>query len=155
MAVISGLTILFMMLSSTIDATARYLLNRPLAGVLESNEAALVICVFMGLAWTQIERGHIRVMVLYHRLSPRAKSYMNLIVWVIALVFVAILMRQTGIGALESFSTREFRWGSVQMPIWWVKALIPFGCGMLAIQLLLDIWEEIERIRGKLPQIAD
>ncbi len=151
MASISGAAIAVMMLSTTLDSTSRYLLNRPIKGVFELNEIVLVICVFMGVAWTQIERGHIRVTALLEILSARGTCILNLIAWTVSFIFVFILGYQTAVGAWESYLIREFRWGSVQMPIWWVKCLIPIGCWMLNIQLLLDMWKEIEHLSGRLP----
>lgn len=53
---------------------------------------------------------------------------------------------------MESFQVREFRWGSVQMPIWWAKALVPIGCWMMNLQLIIDIWRDVQVLRGRLPK---
>jgi TRAP-type C4-dicarboxylate transport system permease small subunit len=151
-AVVAAVTIAAMMLSTTLDATARYVLNSPIPGVFELNEAMLVICVYMGLAWTQIERGHIRVTAFVMRLSKRAEVKFDILAWVATLIFLSILGYQSGIGAWESFQIREFRWGSVQMPIWWVKALVPIGCWMMCVQLILDIWKDLEWLAGRLSE---
>ena len=151
MASVSGLTIAVMMLSTTIDASARYFFNEPIAGIFELNEVILVICVYMGLAWTQIERGHIRVTALLEQTSGRTQCYLNILAWSVSFLFVFLLGYQTCLGAIESIRIWEFRWGTVQMPIWWVKSLVPIGCWMLNIQLIVDIWKEVERLKGRLP----
>jgi TRAP-type C4-dicarboxylate transport system permease small subunit len=71
---------------------------------------------------------------------------MNAISWLVTLIFVAILCYQSYQGFLESYSIREFRWGSVQMPIWWAKGLVPVGLLLLMVQLVLDILLEIKSI---------
>jgi TRAP-type C4-dicarboxylate transport system permease small subunit len=151
-AVVAAVTIALMMLSTTLDATARYVLNNPVPGVFELNEVLLVICVFMGMAWTQIERGHIRVTAFLMRTTDRTGALFNILAWVVTFVFLLILAHQSAIGAWESFQIREFRWGSVQMPIWWAKALVPLGCWMMGLQLVIDVWKEIEFLRGRLPR---
>ncbi len=151
MAAVAGTTIAVMMLSTTADATARYLLNSPIPGVFELNEVILVICVYMGLAWTQIERGHIRVTAFVYRSHERTQVKTDILAWSVTFVFIFLLGYQSAIGALESFQIREFRWGSVQMPIWWAKALVPIGCWMMNVQLIIDIWKDIEKLRGRLP----
>lgn len=151
-AVIAAITIALMMLSTTLDASSRYLFNNPIPGVFELNEVILVICVYMGLAWTQIERGHIRVTAFLMRVTDRTEIIFNILAWVVTFLFLFILGYQSAIGAWESFQIREFRWGSVQMPIWWAKALVPIGCWMMNIQLIFDIWKEIESLRGRLPK---
>lgn len=151
-AVLAAFTIALMILSTTMDATARYVLNSPIPGVFELNEVLLVICVYMGLAWTQIERGHIRVTAFLMRLSDETEVKFVILAWVVTFIFIFILAYQSAIGAWESFLIREFRWGSVQMPIWWAKALVPIGCWMMNIQLIFDIWKDIEFLRGRLPK---
>jgi len=151
-AVLAAVTIALMMLSTTLDATARYVLNNPIPGVFELNEVLLVICVYMGMAWTQIERGHIRVTAFLMGASDRTQVKLNIFAWVVTFIFLFILGYQSAIGAWESFQIREFRWGSVQMPIWWAKMLVPIGCWMMSIQLIFDIWKDIEFLRGRLPK---
>lgn len=151
-AVAAAVTIALMMLSTTFDATARYVLNSPIPGVFELNEVLLVICVYMGLAWTQIERGHIRVTAFLMRVSEKTEVKFNILAWAVTFVFLFVVGYQSAIGAWESFQIREFRWGSVQMPIWWAKGLVPIGCWMMCVQLLLDIWKDVEYLRGRLPK---
>jgi TRAP-type C4-dicarboxylate transport system permease small subunit len=151
-AVAAAFTIALMMLSTTLDATARYVLNSPSPGVFELNEVLLVICVYMGLAWTQIERGHIRVTALLMRVSEKTEAKFNILAWIVTFIFLFVMGYQSAIGAWESFQIREFRWGSVQMPIWWAKALVPLGCWMMCVQLILDIWKDIEYLRDRLPK---
>ena len=151
-AVLAAVTIALMILSTTMDATARYLINSPIPGIFELNEVLLVICVYMGMAWTQIERGHIRVTAFLMRVSDETEVKFNILAWVVTFIFLFILAYQSAIGAWESFQIREFRWGSVQMPIWWAKALVPIGCWMMNIQLIFDIWKDIEFLRGRLPK---
>jgi TRAP-type C4-dicarboxylate transport system permease small subunit len=151
-AVVAAFTIALMILSTTMDATSRYLLNSPIPGVFELNEVLLVVCVYLGLAWTQIERGHIRVTAFLMRLSDETETKFIIFAWVVTFIFIFILAYQSAIGAWESFQIREFRWGSVQMPIWWAKALVPIGCWMMNVQLIFDIWKDIEFLRGRLPK---
>lgn len=145
---ISAVTIAIMMVSTTIDATVRFVLNTPIPGIFELNEVILVVCVFMGITWTQMERGHIRVEVVLMRVSPRTRHILNVFSWTVALIFVGILCYQTYQGFQDSFRIREFRWGSVQMPIWWAKGLVPLGLLLMMAQLVLDIWKEINSLLG-------
>jgi TRAP-type C4-dicarboxylate transport system permease small subunit len=151
LAVLSCATIGIMMFSTTIDTILRYLFNTPIPGIFELNEVILVVCVFMGLAWCQAQRGHIRVIMLLVRLTPRKALVLDTIVWVIAFAFVMILAIETWHDAVYAYSIKMFRWGKVQMPIWWARALVPIGLWLLCIQILLDIWTNVCRLIGYLP----
>jgi len=151
LAVVSCVTIAIMMFSTTIDTMLRYIFNKPIPGVFELNEVILVVCVFMGLAWCQIERGHIRVTMVLVRLSSRNAVIMDTIIWIVALAFVMVLALETWHDAVYAYSIKMFRWGTVQMPIWWARALVPVGLWLLCIQLVLDIWTDICRLTGRLP----
>ena len=151
LAVVACVSIAVMMFSTTLDTIMRYLFNRPIAGVFELNEVILVVCVFMGLTWCQIERGHIRVTILLMRLSPRIVVIMDTIIWVVAFAFVMTLAIQTSHDAVYAYSIKLFRWGKIQMPIWWARGLVPICLWLLCIQFILDIWTNIWRLIGRLP----
>ncbi len=149
--IVAGLSLIVMIFSTTLDTTLRYIFSRPIPGVFELNEVILVVCVFMGLAWTQIQRGHIRVVLVLRRLPPKWVVIVDLIVWALCLAFIMTLGVQSCREALRSYQILEFRWGSVQMPIWWAKALVPIGLWMMGLQLIIDIWTDIYRLIGRLP----
>ena len=149
--IVAGLSIIVMIFSTSIDTTLRYIFSRPIPGVFELNEVILVVCVFMGLAWTQIQRGHIRVVLVLRKLPPKWIVTVDLIVWVLCLAFIMTLGVQSFREAWHSYQINEFRWGSVQMPIWWAKGLVPIGLWMMALQLIIDIWIDIYRLLGHLP----
>ena len=131
-----------MIISTTADTSLRFTINFPIPGVFELNEVLLVIVVFFGITWTQIERGHTRVVLFLRRLPIHWAIILDILCWVLCFLFLGILGLQSGKEALRSFSINEFRWGAVQMPIWWAKALVPLGCWLTCIQLLIDIWTE-------------
>jgi len=76
---------------------------------------------------------------------------MDTIVWIIAFAFVMVLAIETWHDAVYAYSIKMFRWGKVQMPIWWARALVPIGLWLLCIQILFDIWKNVCRLLGYLP----
>lgn len=144
--ILASVTTILMMASVVPDIIGRTFFNRPITGVLEFNEILMVAIVFLGLAWTQGERGNIRVEVLVTRLSPRVQSVLALIVWSLALaLWIAIAIG----GAKEaafSVSIGESYYGAARMPIWPARIAFAFGASLLSIQLLLDVVEEVLNI---------
>jgi TRAP-type C4-dicarboxylate transport system permease small subunit len=140
-----------MIVSTTADTTSRYALNYPLKGVFELNELLMVLVLFFGVSWTQAERGHTRVVLGIRKFPMRGAIKVDIIIWVLCFIFMALMCWQTGREAIRSYSINEFRWGAVQMPIWWAKALIPLGCAFTCVQFIVDIWVDLGRLTGKFP----
>ena len=149
--IVASASIALMIISTTVDTTLRFTINFPIPGVFELNEVLLVITVFLGITWTQIERGHTRVVLVLRRMPIRRAIKVDILCWIICILFLGILGLQSGKEALRSYQISEFRWGAVQMPIWWAKALVPLGCWLTCIQLLVDIWVNIGRLKGAFP----
>ena len=148
---IAAAAIALMMISTTLDTTSRYAFNAPIAGVFELNEVLLVIAVFLTVCWTQECRGHTRVVLGMRRFSMRNAIKLDTVCWILCFVFLAVMGWQSAREALRSYEINEFRWGSVQMQIWWAKALVPLGCWLACLQLVVDIWVNIRRLKGTLP----
>ena len=148
---IAAAALALMMISTTVDTNSRYVFNNPIAGVFELNEVLLVIAVFLTVSWTQEARGHTRVVLIMRRFSMRNAIRLDTVCWILCFLFLAIMGWQSAREALRSYEINEFRWGSVQMQIWWAKALVPLGCWLTCLQLLVDIWVNFRRLRGSLP----
>jgi TRAP-type C4-dicarboxylate transport system permease small subunit len=151
LAFIAATAIALMMISTTLDTTSRYTLNYPIPGVFELNEVLLVIVVFMSVSWTQAERGHTRVVLGMRRLSIRNAVKLDIVCWVLCFVFLGLMGWQSAREAIRSFEIDEFRWGSVQMQIWWAKGLVPIGCWLTCLQLVIDVWVNLGRLKGIFP----
>ena len=148
---VAGAAIAMMMISTSLDTIFRFGFNAPIAGVFELNEVLLVIAVFLTIAWTQEFRGHTRVVLGLKRFSIRNAVRLDTVCWALCFIFLAVMGWQSSLEALRSYEINEFRWGSVQMQIWWAKALVPLGCWLCCLQLLVDIWVNFRRLNGALP----
>lgn len=135
--VIAAAALLFMMLSTALDATSRSLFNFPLPGVYEFSEISMAIIVYLGLLWAQYDRKHIRVSLISENRPPAVKQAWEAVGWLFAAIFLLAITVPTIEGAYTSFLDKEFRWGIVQMPIWWVKIIVACGLLLAFIQMTL------------------
>ena len=142
----ASIFIFFMICTIVPDSIGRFFFNKPLHGTLELNMLLMSAIVFLSLAWTQAQRGHVRVEILLSRASPALRSILNILCWLIAFgLFLAISVG----GAEEAvYSTQmgENLWGVKKFPVWPGKIIAAFGSGLLCIQLLIDIGTEVKKL---------
>ena len=126
-----------LMFGTAIDVISRAVTGRTVPGLFEISELSMVMVVFLGLGWTLRDDAHIRVTMLTDRLKPSLRRKAEGFAWLAAaLVFVMLAWPATQ-EAAYSFSIREFRWGVVHVPIWWVKIALAFGLWFAALQALI------------------
>lgn len=129
------------MIPTVVDVSYRKAYGPSIPGVLEYSEVALVIVVFLAMAATLQRRAHIYTPFLTSRLSFRAAQISRLAGQVLMWIVLAIMVYGTALNALESFDSREFRFGLIEVPIWPAKGIVPIGLFMLLTELTFQIIE--------------
>jgi len=125
----------FMMLGTTVDALFRTAAGQPVPGLFEMSELSMVMIVFMGLGWTQIDDAHIRVTLMKKWLPEATGRLFDSFAWFAAALVLALLAYPATLEAMESVAIREFRWGYAAVPIWWAKLAVALGLWFGAIHM--------------------
>lgn len=137
LAILSGVVIIFMMLSVSVDVVMRYALNRPIMGVLEINEYALLYATFLGTAWLLKRGGHVTVEMIVARLRPKAQAMAYVITSILGAIACGVLMWYSAQCTWDHLVRGVRNPGAVlQIPIAAVVAIIPIGSFLLFIQFL-------------------
>ena len=134
-----NLALLLIMFGVSADAILRYALNRPITGTLEGVELLLVFAVFLSLARTQAERGHIAVGIITERLSGRPRAALEALTALLGLLLFGAVTWATGGMALRSWQMGEYAAGLIAFPIYPSRILVALGSLLLCLQLLLEI----------------
>ncbi|MBB4287598.1 TRAP transporter small permease [Roseospira goensis] len=127
----------FLMFGITADVIARALTGDPISGVFEMSELSLVMIVFLGAMWGQQDRAHIRVNVLSNRLTGLPHRIAMTFAWGCGALALLMLAWPATQDAIYSVSIWEFRWGYIQIPIWWTKVGLAAGLWFAAVQMAL------------------
>ena len=127
-----------MMLLVVANIIGRYLFNKPVTGTLEFTESLLVLIIFLSVALTQYDGGHIRVNLVTRRLPKRAARILTVIAMLCGCAFFTWCAYAAWIFAAQSYSFGEQEWGEVVFPLWPMKFVVFFGIALLALQFLLD-----------------
>lgn len=126
-----------LMFGVTADVAARAIYGQSVPGLFEMSELSMVMVVFLGLGWTLRDDAHIRVTMLTDRLAPRPRRLAGALAWLCAALVFLLLAWPSTQEAAYSFSIREFRWGVVQIPIWWTKIALAAGLWFAAVQAVV------------------
>ena len=147
-------TTLVMVLIAAYNAVARYL-GRSTGVELASNawielQWYLFSLVFLfGSAFTLRADRHVRVDVLYGRMSPRARAHIDFWGGILFLLpFCAFAFVGSLPMASESFAIRELSPDPGGLPRWPIKAAIPLGFALLFLQGVSETIKRGALLRG-------
>jgi TRAP-type C4-dicarboxylate transport system permease small subunit len=117
-----------------------------------ADDIVAYLCVasaFFALAQT-FRRGElIRVGLVIERLSPAARRWQELGALTVAAVIVGYMTWWAFQDALFSWEIEDMAQGTVPIPLWIPKAMVPLGSGILLIAIL-D--EALSVLRGRQPE---
>ncbi|MEI2414557.1 TRAP transporter small permease [Orrella sp. JC864] len=117
--------------------------GHPIHGAYELSESVMVLVVFGGLAYAQIQRKHIRVELIYLQAGPRMQSLMDVLADLAGIAFFGLLLWQGWNEALYSLSIDEATSGAVRFPLYPARFALAFGAALYLLQLLLDLCADL------------
>lgn len=140
-AIITG-----MMFLTTLDVIGRYFLNSPIQGSYEVSEMSMIALVFLGIATVQREKGHVRVDIALPFLPKNIDAYLDIFGLTLGFLSMAILTWQSSLYFWEVWTIKDHSPGIVPIPLWPVAIIMVFGAGLLCIELIIDIFDEVHKL---------
>ena len=140
-----------LMLLTTVDVIGRYFLNRPVKGTLELSEYFMAVVIMLGLAYTALVRGHIRIELLVSRWTPKTQHILDAVGSLACAAISALIVWQ---GVLEALSAKGSGLVSdiLGVPAFPFKFLVPLGASVLCLVLFLQFFESLDkaiRLKGE------
>ncbi|KAA2314939.1 TRAP transporter small permease [Pseudooceanicola sediminis] len=135
---IAGVLTFVVMCLVVANALLRFLVNAPIAGTLELTESALPLIIFLSLALTQWQGGHIKVVLLTQHLPAGGQRAFKALAMLLGALLFAWAAYAGFLMALKSWSYGELERGAIRFPIWPIKFAVFFGLSMLSLQFLID-----------------
>lgn len=138
-AYIAGIILLALMLLTTADVAGRYFFNTPITGVFDITHFAVLIMVFLGLAYCGFQNAHVAIDVVYNQLSPRFAAILNRIVNLIGCILFGLIAWRT---MVQSADVKEFNEASqlVLIPFYPFYYILAFGAALFAFVMLLRMF---------------
>ncbi|MGQ9859758.1 MAG: TRAP transporter small permease subunit [Thermodesulfobacteriota bacterium] len=147
-----GILLIFGLL--VLEVALRYLFNSPTVWANELTQmmfGAYVVLSGGHLLWCG---GHVNVDIIYSRLSPKAKAWMDVLTSSVFFAFSVMLLYYGGSLALESLARWEHSQSPWNPPIYPVKLTIPLGALLVLLQGTAKLVRDILVLAGKREPVA-
>jgi len=131
--VVSVLT-LFVALAIVYEILMRYAFSKPTVWASESTVFACGLVYLLGGAWTLLEDKHVRIDMLYAKVSPRGRAALDCFTYLFFAFYIAVMLYATAIYAYESAALRETTMTPWDPPIYPMKVAMAVALALLLMQ---------------------
>lgn len=136
---ISALCAGLMMLMISADAIARYVINKPIMGVVEIvEEYLMVVLIFLAMSMTNKSGYHLKVELLDRFIPPWVKKVLEPTIIALNFTIIFLIVVASWGTFVQTFETKELSVGMVPYPLWPAYLVVPLGCALLCIRMFRD-----------------
>ena len=131
------------------DVFARYLFRNPTSWAYDTALHFYAISYLIAGGWVLKERAHVKVDVIYNRFTPRTRSVINLILYLLFLFPLCYYFIKHGLNySIHSFQIAEVsRSSPLHEPIWPLKMFIPLGFILLGLQGIVELCRDVKILK--------
>ncbi|ERS85020.1 TRAP transporter small permease [Halomonas sp. PBN3] len=112
-------------------------------GLAEISGFLLVGASFLGLAYTFVHGGHIRVTLLIGRLPPALRAWVEVFCLVVALALCLYLAWNLYWLLADSIAFNESSYGLVSIPLWIPQSAMLAGVVLFCLALAEGLWQTL------------
>jgi TRAP-type mannitol/chloroaromatic compound transport system permease small subunit len=112
----------------------RYVFHLPTLWASESMVFGCGISYVLGAAWALQENRHVRIDLLYGRLSLRQRAVMDAITYVFFLLYLGVFFWATNKYVMQSLRVRETSGSAWDPPVYPIKLALLLGVALLLLQ---------------------
>lgn len=116
------------------ELVMRTILHMPTTWASESTILMIAVCYFMGGANNLREDTHVRVDVLYHKLSPRGQAAIDCFTYFVFCLYIVIMLFVIWPYMMESIRLNEHTQTAWNPPIWPLKVIMFVGFSLIMLQ---------------------
>lgn len=143
--VVGRIILAIMVFLVTTDVVLRYFFNRPIKGSYELIEFMMVVLVFLGLAYTQVQKSHVSISLFTTKLSSSQNAVIGNATYLLCIIIFSLLTWRGIIQAekLRANGTSSDLLFIPNYPFMWVVVL---GCILIGLVFLRDFIKSIEDV---------
>jgi TRAP-type mannitol/chloroaromatic compound transport system permease small subunit len=125
---------LFVAVVIVYEIVMRTFLKRPTVWASESTVFACGLIYLLGGAWTFLEDKHVRIDMLYNKLSPPKKALLDCITYIPFSLYILVMLQATWVYMAESIQLRESTTSAWDPPIYPMKIAMTASLILLFLQ---------------------
>ena len=129
----------------TYEVVARYVFNSPTLWAHETAQYIFGSFTILGGAYVLLRESHVRMDIIYSRVSPRTQAILDIITAPLFFAFIGVLLWKGGQIAWSSIELLEKSNSQWRPPIYPVKAMIPLAAFLILIQGIARLIRNIQR----------
>lgn len=140
-ATIATLGLAILVLLVVIDVLLRHSLQSEIPGGVGFSSIILAMVVFFALGQAQAKKEHIRVEVFIDKLflTKKVKKFLDLIIYLVAIIFFAVIFWESIDAFKISFDIKEYYGGArIRVPIYPARGALLIGCLIIIFQFIKD-----------------
>ncbi|SDI75502.1 TRAP transporter small permease subunit [Natribacillus halophilus] len=145
---IGWVLILFALVFGLSDVILRYIFGQPSLWISVTIQYSMVLLACVSGAYSLNKGSFVKLDVFYERFSPRIQAICDIITFVFAFMYLYVLITR-GIEAAElSFIQQETTPTAVPIPLYHLKAIIPFGAFCVLLVVIKHFVQDIRTALG-------
>ncbi len=126
-----------------LEVFLRYAFNSPTVWTNELTQLLFGVYAVLSGGYLMAHKGHVNVDLIHSMLGPRAQAVIDILTSILFFIFTLALLYFGYDMAQESIGNWETSFSAWNPPIWPVKACIPIGTGLLLLQGIVKLLEDI------------
>lgn len=145
-----GMSLIAMiMLMVVAEVAMRYFFNRPIVWVIDITEYVMLFITFLGIAWLLKKEGHVVMDLLLDRLNHKNRHMAVAITSVVAAITCSITTWYGIVVGLDWYNINYFYQGALDIPAFYLEAVIPVGMLLVTIQFLRRAYSNWKLMRAQ------
>ena len=116
------------------EVSMRYIFHRPTLWASETILFLTGYLTILGAAWTLEEKRHVKIDLVWEKLSPRGRAFADVITFFFFALYMVLMIWASAIYAWQSISIREGSGTPWNPPIYYIKAAFTISLILLFLQ---------------------
>lgn len=131
LSIVASFLLCTMVIVIVFNVAGRFLFKMPLYGTIELVELMMIIISFFAIAYTSMQRGHVRITILTDSLPRIVQDILGRVVSLLNVTIFSLIFYQATTNALYSFNNLNYRTDTLDIPIAPFKIVMVLGIGVL------------------------